>query len=395
MRTTIGPAALLAVLLALGLGVGCAGSGGDGSSADGTVYAGLDRAGDYPVGVRTLDLVDESRPDDPYSRGPRFLKTEIWYPAAESARDAPPASGTDWIPRALAPLAPFLTIRGHHVFDFQTHAVRGADVASGRFPLVVFSHGNQAVRYQSFTLCEHLASHGFVVASPDHIGNAAVAERADGSLALYADVFGVPALDRRIADMRFVISTVFGMGAAGSGSFLAGAIDEARGVGITGHSFGGATTVATAAVDSRIRSAAPMAAAVFEDRMPPLTVPSLTWIGGEDKTVGVEANDAMRQISDASAPPRAFADLLDAGHFTFSDACVLLPGFFGSDGCGEGTRIADGSTFPFIGHDESWAILDATTTALFLATLTDDASAGAFLRRNPARAEVEFTTSGW
>ncbi len=395
MRRLARPVVSLVVLLGLALAAGCSGSDGEGASADGAVYAGLDRLGTYPVGVRTLGLTDESRPDDEFSKGPRFLETEIWYPAAESARGAATAPGTDFIPLPLRAIAPLLTIRGHHIFDFETHAVRDAAVAPGRFPLVVFSHGHQAVRFQSFTLCEHLASHGFVVAAPDHIGNAAITERADGSLALFADAFGVPALERRIGDMRFVISTVFDLGAAGSGSFLDGAVDASRGVGITGHSFGGATTVATAAVDSRIRAAAPMAAAVFEDRMPPLAVPSLTWVGGEDRSVGLEANAAMRAISDASAAPRAFANLRDAGHFTFSDACVLLPGFFGSDGCGEGSRFADGSPFTFIGHDESWAILDATTTALFLAALTDDADAAKLLRRNPAGAEVDYSATGW
>jgi predicted dienelactone hydrolase len=30
------------------------------------------------------------------------------------------------------------------------------------------------VRFQSYFLCEHLASHGFVVVAPDHIGNTTI-----------------------------------------------------------------------------------------------------------------------------------------------------------------------------------------------------------------------------
>ena len=41
----------------------------------------------------------------------------------------------------------------------------------GPFPGVVFSHGMAGHRRQSTFLCTHLASHGFVVASPDHVGN--------------------------------------------------------------------------------------------------------------------------------------------------------------------------------------------------------------------------------
>ena len=38
--------------------------------------------------------------------------------------------------------------------------------------LLVFSHGYRAINTQSTDLMEALASHGFVVASPEHTGNA-------------------------------------------------------------------------------------------------------------------------------------------------------------------------------------------------------------------------------
>jgi len=384
-----------AVVIAVVLGTGCGGSDASPTVLDPGVTAGLDQRGTYPVGVRTLDLTDTSRPDDRSSNGPRFLKTEVWYPAAESARGAAPAPAADWVPGALEPLLPVLTIRGHKLFDFDTGAVRNADVARGPFPLVVFSHGNQASRYQSFTLCEHLASHGFVVAAPDHIGNTAVSERADGSLVFYSDPFGVPALEHRIADASFVITTILELGAAGSGSFLAGAITTERGVGIAGHSFGGATTVATAARDTRITAAVPMAAAIFEDEMPPLSIPSITFVGAEDKTVGLEANDGSRAIFAGSVSPRAFVSIRDAGHFTFSDACVLLPGLFLADGCGEGTRFEDGSTFPFIGHDAAFALMDSISTAFFGATLQGDGELGPLLRANPAPDAMDYESVGF
>lgn len=382
-------------LLVAVLAAGCGGSDGAATVLDPGVTAGLDQRGSYPVGVRTLDLTDTSRPDDRSSKGPRFLKTEIWYPASESARGAAPAPAADWVPAALKPLLPVLTLRGQKLFDFPTGAVRGADAARGPFPLIVFSHGNQAVRYQSFTLCEHLASHGFVVAAPDHTGNAVISERADGSLIFYSDPFGEPALERRVADASFVITTMIEMGAAGSGTFLDGVLTTERGVGIAGHSFGGATTVATAARDTRITAAVPMAAAIFDEQMPPLAIPSVTFVGAEDKTVGLEANAGSRAIFEGSVPPRAFASLRDAGHFTFSDGCVLLPGFFLTDGCGEGTRFEDGSTFPFIDHDQAFALMDAISTAFFGATLQGDAALGRLLRANPAPDAMDYEPVGF
>ena len=42
---------------------------------------------------------------------------------------------------------------------------------ASRCPLLVFSHGNSGYRQQSTFLTTHLASWGFVVAAPDHVGN--------------------------------------------------------------------------------------------------------------------------------------------------------------------------------------------------------------------------------
>src|SRR5439155_87759 len=52
-----------------------------------------------------------------------------------------------------------------------TPAFRNVARAPGPFPLVLFSHGNGGIRFQSLFLCAHLASHGYVVASPDHRGD--------------------------------------------------------------------------------------------------------------------------------------------------------------------------------------------------------------------------------
>ena len=385
-------ARLAAVLFFLLAAPHCSGGAGGGSTV---LDAGLDQLGPYPVGIRTVAYTDESRPDDEFSQGPRYLTTEIWYPAAESARGAKPAPALDWIPKALKPLVPLLQPHGDHLFAFDTGSVRDAAIASGTFPLIGFSHGHMALRYQSFTLCEHLASHGFVVMAPDHIGNAIFAERADGSIAFFSDAFGETALDRRIADMRFLFTTILAEGTSGSGSFLEGAIDSSRGVGMMGHSFGGSTTVATAAQDSRITAAMPMAAATFADRMPPFTIPSVTWISAEDKTIGLDDNASDHDIFAGSSSPRAFASIRDGGHYTFSDACVLLPGYFLTDGCGQGTRYEDGSTFTFIARLDAYALIDSVATAFFSSQLGGDASMAPLLRGNPSSSQLVYESAGF
>src|SRR6266496_771664 len=87
--------------------------------------------GPFPVGVTVVELVKPS-----VTTGqPRALSTQVWYPAT-------PGTGT--------PEGAFL---------------RGAEVAKGRFPLVVFSHGSCGIPNQSVFLMEALASRGFIMAA--------------------------------------------------------------------------------------------------------------------------------------------------------------------------------------------------------------------------------------
>jgi predicted dienelactone hydrolase len=108
-----------------------------------------DAPGRYDVGLSTVRMVDPARTD-------RTLTVDIWYPA-DKRSDAPTAS-LDLV-FARLPLPGVLA---------------GPEAARGSFPLVVFSHGNGGVRFQSWFLMQALASHGFVVAAPDHAGNTAI-----------------------------------------------------------------------------------------------------------------------------------------------------------------------------------------------------------------------------
>ena len=92
------------------------------------------------------------------SRGP-------WAHGSVPARDAPQTDSTVWYPADPAPDAPKAS---YGPTTITGTAVRNAPPLRGAFPVVAFSHGLGAVRYQSPFLCERLASHGFVVVSPDH-----------------------------------------------------------------------------------------------------------------------------------------------------------------------------------------------------------------------------------
>ena len=184
--------------------------------------------GEFPVGVRTLELVDASRMNTD-GTGPRPVTVEVWYPST---------------PEAVAGVERYVV----NLFGFdiaRTPTYHEVAHAPGPFPLVLFSHGNGGIRFQSIFLAAHLASHGYIVASPDHHGNTFL----DIGLGM---VDGESATNRPL-DMRFMLDELLARNAA-AGDFLEGAIDPSR-IGMSGHSFGGFTTFALAAgpnLDTRI-----------------------------------------------------------------------------------------------------------------------------------------------
>jgi predicted dienelactone hydrolase len=292
--------------------------------------------GPYEVGVTTLQGSDGEE-------GGRSFPIEVWYPAR-------PAAG--------APLATYELTAGVLVLA-QVESPRGAvrdappDVRDERYPVVVFSHGSFGVRFQSVYLTEYLASHGFVVAAPDHAGNT-IAEGIDSSIAL-------PAAEMarlRPIDVSRTLDAVLQEGEA-PGSLLSGLPDGAR-AGVAGHSFGGFTsmriagatfdfdamaahcelepgdkvcegwadvapTMPASARDPRFLAAlpqAPGAAVAFGAGIGEVAVPTFVQAGTLDDTTPYEPE--ARAPFEALPSPAYLLTLEGAGHFTFSDMCTLV-----------------------------------------------------------------------
>ncbi len=62
----------------------------------------LRAAGPFPVGVTTAVLVDSNR-TDAFTKEPRTLVTEIWYPATDDARQSPKNKYSDFLPGGVTP----------------------------------------------------------------------------------------------------------------------------------------------------------------------------------------------------------------------------------------------------------------------------------------------------
>jgi predicted dienelactone hydrolase len=180
--------------------------------------------GPTPVGVRTITAVDRDRPDvlntkpgAPTVRRDRTFTIEVWYPAVLAAGQAP---GTEYRTVARDPSRPTV-LHGKAVRD------AAPDTATGRYPLVIVSHGYPGNRYLLSHLGENLASKGFVVASLDHPESTYDDQKPFAST-----------LYNRPYDQLFVLNEMDRLSHAGSGSFLAGLVDAAR-TAMVGYSMGG------------------------------------------------------------------------------------------------------------------------------------------------------------
>ncbi len=281
--------------------------------------------GPFPTGVRTFDLFDESRPCDRRGTG-RWLRVDIWYPATQDARDGEEAvidvvvesegiitgAKRDVIVEADIPLIP-------------TGAYRDAplETTHGPYPVVLFSHGANGIRWQSVFYTVHLASHGYIVISADHDYNTLWDVLLDG---FQGDSLAESLLYRP-DDMMFLLDTLEAW-RDDPDSFLHAAVNVAR-VAASGHSLGGVTSTAVACLDPRLdavvlHSPQIMAGQLFGRCLnEPFPVPSMTMGGTMDDTLQYcgQYCDYKHQIH--GEQPKYLFELLDGGHFTFSDVCLL------------------------------------------------------------------------
>ncbi len=347
--------------------------------------------GPFPVGVHTIPIDDPSRQDLTASYPiPRRVTTEVWYPATASALNAPKDPVIGFIPAALVdPLTKIIQkyygVGGVDNLNALTGAVRDADIDrhDGPYPLIALSHGNSSIRFQNFSLAEYLASHGFVVVAPDHLGNALFAQRSDGTYAIFDPLLVPFEYIDRVLDMKLLYDTFLAWGQKDPSGFFTGTITLGAGVGMGGHSFGGSTTFQMPVVDDRVAAAMPMAGAVIPFLSQPFHIPSLQWTAFEDRTIGRAGFDENAALYAKSTGPKMLAEIKDAGHFTFTDGCEFLPFIFDGDGCGQGTHIDDGTPFTFIDPSVALPILNRTATAFFRWTLRGEDAMLARLSENP------------
>jgi predicted dienelactone hydrolase len=343
-----------------------------------------DFPGPYGIGFRQIVAAY----DHPLAGGRREIPVSLWYPTSD-------VSGSPAFYQGL--------VRRDEVFE--DAALADTDRA---LPVLVFSHGNNSLPEQSFFMTEHWASHGWVVVAPEHLGNSAFDGIDDQPESFYW----------RPLDVRATLDALYSLSAPDP---LAGRLSDE--VVMSGHSFGGYTTLAIAGagfstdsvicdgsdrrllvrfycelvdaalealldggfLDDRVDVAIPQTpgGALFfagspgDDGLASVQIPMLLMTGGLDATLPDDIEGTPIWESVIGNGQLRF-HLTEAGHFTYSNMCVLLPAIAEDDGCGEG----------FIAPGRALSMINTYSLAFARWSLWADEPSRVLLFETPAPSEL-------
>jgi len=348
--------------------------------------------GPYPVGVTTTVLVDHSR-TDAFTKEPRTLVTEIWYPATDEARNLPKNKYSNFIPGGVTPELDALLKLAYKMpaaevdRTFWNYAVRDARIREGKFPLIVFSHGNGGTRHQNTFWCDYLASHGYVIVSADHTGNARLTIIKGKMIPYQAAERAHSAVDRP-KDLSFLLDqmTLWNQGAD---SRFAGKLDLSA-VCAAGMSFGSMTSITVADADPRFKAVLAMSGAPPDHTN--LAVPSLRMIGSEDTTIKEAGNARVREHHAKHTGPSFLFELKNGGLYSFTDMFKINQSF--GDGVGPGTRRETKEPFQFTSMEKTYEMINSYSVAFLGVYLKGEREYLPFLLKNHWPDELIWKVSG-
>lgn len=140
--------------------------------------------GEYEVGFQNYNVYDSTRTysrvfDYSNEKIARPISISIWYPSKKNQKNSEPLRVLDYLEilkeeeewehlpnnQILKWFYYANTPENQKHLEEKTTAYAGSRFAKGKFPLIIYAPSYQASSIENFTLCEYLASHGFVVLS--------------------------------------------------------------------------------------------------------------------------------------------------------------------------------------------------------------------------------------
>jgi predicted dienelactone hydrolase len=261
---------------------------------------------------------------------------QLWYPA----------STVDGYPRApwMTPITAraYEEANGLPVLNWPTtdgHVGAPVHQYRGGWPVVLYSPGMGGQREETTAAVEDLASHGYVVATIDHIHDSGVVELPDGSVETAAIpaftkdnevAVTTKAIESRVADTSFVLDQLAAINRGHNPDHerrplprgLRGALDLGH-VGMFGHSDGGSTTAHAMHTDPRITAGVDVDGTLWTPEAVAGSDRPLLLFGRQNLDP-FEASTWAEFRTDQRGPKLQLS-LTGSTHSTFDDAAALAP----------------------------------------------------------------------
>lgn len=296
------------------------------------------------IGVVDLHGIDPSRADPWMPGRRRELMISIWYPATDSAtHPAEPWITPDVVRGDAKGLAAYgIPATGWSTAPSAGHLDAPADISHGPRPVLLYSPGFGAPRSWGTAQVEDLASHGFVVVTIDHPGDAGAVTFPDGRVEqrqaqlssnvtdAYAYI-GKVLLPIRVADTRFVLDELADIVAGHDPDVdrhplpgdLARMLDLSK-VAMFGHSLGGATALQVLHDDRRVLAGLDLDGTLFGSVVADGVNRPAALFGSQNHD---RSNDpSWQQFWDADRDgPKLDMQLGDSQHNSFTDLQCIMP----------------------------------------------------------------------
>ena len=304
-----------------------------------------DPGGAYATGSLIHHWVDESR-DEWFTKengdDKRQFMLQVWYPGISQA-DAEKLPFLDHLEsraKTIAAAGSFPSFLAMHLDLIKTNSVYNLppERSAGLMPVLIISHGITGMRQLHTSLAEKFASNGFAVFALDHTYDANISVFPDGFIADYrSNIIGNPdsvnirkrQIDTRVSDIRFILDELEDIQSGALRHPLNGYLDLNR-IGITGHSFGGATVALAAKKDARVKAVSlidgwmnPLPDKVIRDgvEQPFLYMGRPSWVDS-DYPSSPSISEIMHK---SNKGPSHHITIKNTRHLNFCDAPLFTP----------------------------------------------------------------------
>lgn len=211
--------------------------------------------GSFSVGYKVVEFTEGSRLDPYHTEDLRRLKVTIYYPSNDEKTKEPygheevvfwkreliePLQSEDMISEEFESVAA-------EINNLKVFKSKNALPATGPFPVILFEHGFgvTAGSYQGMIL--DLVSHGYIVLAPSHpyIADTVIFE--DGKETFLKSERDALMFETAFLDAQFILEKMDEIAS------IVPSMDLTK-IGMIGHSLGGATTIRTTRINSRVKA---------------------------------------------------------------------------------------------------------------------------------------------